>query len=61
MNEGPISINLRIIAVRKLAVEAADSGLLAPDVSTKKGLGDRAMPADLLGSGLRRAEMAVLI
>jgi len=75
---GPISINVRITAVRKLAVEAADNGLLAPelasgiarikgvkshgvrvgnwlslrqaqallnapDVSTKKGLRDRAM------------------
>ncbi len=27
---GPISINVRITAVRKLAVEAADNGLLAP-------------------------------
>ena len=33
---GPISLNVRITAVRKLAVEAADSGLLAPDVSMKK-------------------------
>src|SRR5713226_1999052 len=81
---GSISINVRITAVRKLAVEAADNGLLAPelaagitrikgvkskgvrvgnwlsirqaqtllntpDVSTKKGLRDRAMLA-----GLRR-------
>jgi integrase len=86
---GPISINVRITAVRKLAVEAADNGLLAPelaagiarikgvrshgtrvgnwlslrqaqallnapDVSTKKGLRDRAMFATLLGCGLRR-------
>src|SRR5215475_13876027 len=77
---GSISINVRITAVRKLAVEAADNGLLAPemaagitrikgvaskgvrvgnwlsirqaqtlfntpDVSTKKGLRDRAMLA----------------
>ena len=28
---GPISINVRLTAVRKLAVEAADNGLLAPD------------------------------
>src|ERR1700733_11824795 len=28
---GPISINVRITAVRKLAVEAADNGMLAPE------------------------------
>src|SRR3982074_1867598 len=90
---GSISINVRITAVRKLAVEAADNGLLAPelaggitrskggkskgvrvgnwlsirqaqtllntpDVSTNKGLRDRAMLADLLGCGLRRSEVA---
>ena len=89
---GSVSINVRITAVRKLAVEAADNGLLAPelaagitrvkgaksigvrvgnwlsvqqaqrllnapDVSTKKGLRDRAM---LLGCGLRRSEVAAL-
>jgi len=83
---GSISINVRITAVRKLAVEAADNGLLVPelaagitrikgvkskgvrvgnwlsirqaqtllntpDVSTKKGLRDRAMLAVLLGCG----------
>src|SRR5580704_16172752 len=92
---GPISINVRITAVRKLAVEAADNGLLAPElaagitrvkgvasrgirvgnwlslqqaqrllnapeVSTKKGLRDRAMLAILLGCGLRRSEVAAL-
>src|ERR1700735_2392180 len=92
---GPISINVRITAVRKLAVEAADNGLLAPelasgiarikgvrahgirvgnwlslrqaqallnalDVTTKKGLRDRAMFATLLGCGLRRSELAAL-
>src|SRR5579864_2440018 len=92
---GSISINVRITAVRKLAVEAADNGLLAPelaagitrikgvkskgvrvgnwlslrqaqtllntpDVSTKKGLRDRAMFATLLGCGLRRSELAAL-
>jgi site-specific recombinase XerD len=92
---GSISINVRITAVRKLAVEAADNGLLAPelaagitrikgvrskgvrvgnwlslrqaqtllntpDVSTKKGLRDRAMLAILLGCGLRRSEVASL-
>src|SRR5690349_20654646 len=30
---GPISINVRITAVRKLAVEAADNGLLAPETA----------------------------
>src|ERR1700691_4361521 len=94
-NLGPISINVRITAVRKLAVEAADNGLLAPelaagiarikgvrshgvrvgnwlslrqaqallnapDISTKKGLRDRAMFATLLGCGLRRSELTNL-
>src|SRR5215475_9816693 len=88
---GAVSINVRITAVRKLAVEAADNGLLAPelasgitrvkgvaskgvrlgnwlsarqaqallnapDVSTPKGLRDRAILAVLLGCGLRRSE-----
>jgi site-specific recombinase XerD len=92
---GSISINVRITAVRKLAVEAADNGLLAPelaagitrikgvkskgvrvgnwlsmrqaqtllntpDVTTKKGLRDRAILAVLLGCGLRRSEVASL-
>jgi site-specific recombinase XerD len=92
---GSVSINVRITAVRKLAVEATDNGLLAPelaagitrvkgakskgvrvgnwlslrqaqtllnapDVSTKKGLCDRAMLAVLLGCGLRRCEVAAL-
>jgi site-specific recombinase XerD len=92
---GSVSINVRITAVRKLAVEAAVNGLLAPelaagiarvkgakskgvrvgnwlsvqqaqkllnapDVSTKKGLRDRAMLAVLLGCGLRRSEVAAL-
>ena len=92
---GPISINVRITAVRKLAVEASDNGLLAPelasgiarikgvrshgirtgnwlslqqaqallntpDVTTRKGLRDRAMFAVLLGCGLRRSEVAAL-
>src|SRR6185369_7813005 len=30
---GAISINVRITAVRKLAVEAADNGLLAPELA----------------------------
>ena len=31
---GPISINVRITAVRKLAVEAGDNGLLAPELAS---------------------------
>jgi hypothetical protein len=31
---GSVSINVRITAVRKLAVEAADNGLLAPDLAS---------------------------
>src|ERR1022692_4148469 len=92
---GSVSINVRITAVRKLAIEASDNGLLAPelaagitrvkgakskgvrvgnwlsiqqaqkllnapDVTTKKGLRDRAMLAVLLGCGLRRSEVAAL-
>src|SRR5436190_10129249 len=92
---GSVSINVRITAVRKLAVETADNGLLppelaagiarvksakpkgrrvgnwlspqqaqallnAPDVATNKGLRDRAIPAVLLGCGLRRSEVASL-
>src|ERR1700729_4472260 len=92
---GSVSINVRITAVRKLAVEAADNGLLAPElaagiarvkgakskgvrvgnwlsvqqaqkllntpnITTKKGLRDRAMLAILLGCGLRRSEVAAL-
>jgi hypothetical protein len=29
-----VSINVRITAVRKLAVEAADNGLLAPEIAS---------------------------
>ena len=92
---GAVSINVRITAVRKLAVEAADNGLLAPelangitrvkgvaskgirlgnwlsvkqaqtllntpDITTSKGLRDRAILAVLLGCGLRRSEVAAL-
>jgi integrase len=92
---GAVSINVRITAVRKLAVEAADKGLLAPelaagitrvkgvaskgvrlgnwlsvkqaqallnapDITTMKGLRDRAILAVLLGCGLRRSEVAAL-
>jgi site-specific recombinase XerD len=92
---GAVSINVRITAVRKLAAEAADNGLLAPelaagitrvkgvaskgvrmgnwlsvkqaqtllntpDITTTKGLRDRAILAVLLGCGLRRSEVAAI-
>src|SRR6266446_5769749 len=92
---GSSSIIIRMSAIRKLAVEAADNGLLAPelaagiarvksaksvgirvgnwlslrqaqallsapDISTVKGLRDRAIVAVLLGCGLRRSEVAAL-
>jgi site-specific recombinase XerD len=92
---GSSSISLRLSAIRKLAVEAADNGLLppdlaagilrvkgvtkigvrignwlsmtqaqdlilAPDITTLKGLRDRAMLAVLLGCGLRRSEVEAL-
>ena len=43
-----------------LSVRQAQTLLNAPDVSTKKGLRDRAMLAILLGCGLRRSEVAAL-
>lgn len=92
---GSSSIVIRMSAIRKLATEAADNGLLAPelaegirgvkgvkmtgvrtgnwlslrqaqallsapDVTTLRGLRDRALLAVLLGCGLRRSEMAAL-
>lgn len=89
------SINQRLTAIRKLALEAADNGLIdhstaqaigrvegvrkegkrlgnwlskaqaqqlleLPDVTTLKGLRDRAILAVLLGCGLRREECAGL-
>jgi site-specific recombinase XerD len=92
---GAVSINVRSTAVRKLAAEAADNGLLAPelaagiarvksaksmgvrtgnwlslkqaqalldapDITSVKGLRDRAILAVLLGCGLRRSEVAAL-
>jgi site-specific recombinase XerD len=92
---GSSSIIIRMSVIRKLAVEAADNGLLAPelaagisrvksaksvgirmgnwlsvrqaqsllnapDVTTVRGLRDRAILAVLLGCGLRRSEVAAL-
>jgi len=89
------TLNQKIVAIRKLAQEAADNGLLdqsiatgianvkgfsnlgrrtgnwldkhqaaklinAPDTSTNKGRRDRAILATMIGSGLRRSEMANL-
>jgi site-specific recombinase XerC len=92
---GSSSIIVRMSAIRKLAVEAMDNGLLAPelaagiqrvksaksigvragnwlslkqaqallnapDITTLKGLRDRAIIAVLLGCALRRCEVAAL-
>ncbi len=92
---GSSSIIIRMSAIRKLAAEAADNGMLAPelaagiarvksakcvgvrtgnwlsarqaqallnapDVTTIRGLRDRAIIAVLLGCGLRRSEVAAL-
>jgi site-specific recombinase XerD len=92
---GSSSIIVRMSAIRKLAVEATDNGLLAPelaagiqrvksaksigvragnwlslkqaqallnapDITTLKGLRDRAIIAVLLGRALRRSEVAAL-
>ena len=91
----PSSVNVRMAAIRKLAMEAADNGMLdsgiaagilrvkgakrlgisignwlsatqaqdllnAPDATTVKGMRDRAILAIMLGSGLRRSEVATL-
>jgi site-specific recombinase XerD len=91
----PASVNLRLSAIRTLAREAADNGLLdqglangikavkgvktagvrvgnwltkeqaeqlinKPDTSTLKGLRDRAVLAVMIGTGLRRSEVANL-
>src|SRR5215472_5867185 len=92
---GSSSIIIRMSAIRKVAAEAADNGILAPelaagiarvksaksvgirtgnwlsarqaqsllnapDVSTLRGLRDRAILAVLFGCGLRRSEVATL-
>src|ERR1700687_2435324 len=92
---GSSSIIIRMSAIRKLAGEAADNGLIAPelaagisrvksaktqgirtgnwlsqrqaqallsapDITTVRGLRDRAILAVLLGCGLRRSEVAAL-
>jgi hypothetical protein len=45
---GAVSINVRITAVRKLAVEAADNGLLAPElaagITRVKGAASKSVP-----------------
>jgi site-specific recombinase XerD len=91
----PSTINLRLSAIRKLATEAADNGVMdphlaegvrrvsgvktsgvrtgnwltlqqaqqlirTPDITTLKGLRDRAILAVMIGGGLRRSEVANL-
>ena len=43
-----------------LTKEDAQKWLNAPDVKTRKGVSDRALPAILISCGLRRAEAAIL-
>ena len=94
-NYAPATINQKLVAVRRLAIEAADNNLLdpamlegirrikgvamagvrtgnwitleqaqvlinTPDITTLKGLRDRAILAVMLNAGLRRSEMAKL-
>src|SRR5229473_1842834 len=60
----PGTINLRLGAVRRLAYEAADCGLLSADLAAGirrvKGKRDRALLALLLACGLRRHESVAL-
>jgi site-specific recombinase XerD len=61
----PGTINLRLGSVRRLAYEAADCGLLSPDLAAGvrrviRGKRDRALLAILLACGLRRHEIAEL-
>jgi len=68
----PSTINQRLSAIRKLAMEAAGNGLMPPTVAaaisrvsapnaiTNKGKRDRALLAVLVGCGLRRREAAAL-
>jgi len=95
MEYAPSTINLRLSAIRKLAREAADNGVMdpalaqgvnnvqgvtthgirtgnwltlqqaqklirTPDITTLKGLRDRAILAVMIGGGLRRSEVANL-
>ena len=43
-----------------LSLKQAQALLDAPDITTRKGLRDRAIIAVLLGCGLRRSEVAAL-
>jgi len=95
LDYAPATINQKLVAVRRLAIEAADNNLLdpallegirrikgvpmegvrtgnwitleqaqmlisTPDITTLKGLRDRAILAVMLNTGLRRSEMAKL-
>src|SRR5215472_16668339 len=54
----PATINLRLAAIRRVAYEASDAGLLSADApATLRTVRDQAMLALLVGCGLRRAEL----
>jgi hypothetical protein len=59
---GAVSINVRIIAVRKLVVEADDNGLLAPELATgitrAKGVASKGVR---LGNWLTRKQAQALL